>query len=68
MTTAELITKLQTMPPTANVGYVWDGCVRSTVEVVWLTKSGEVALADYGDTVYTFDCPVDFKGNKYTVR
>ncbi len=47
------------MPDNAEVGYAWDGCVRSSVEYVWFSRSGEIVLSD-GDVIYdTKDRPKD---------
>jgi hypothetical protein len=63
MTVAELIAKLQEMPPAAEVGMIYDGAGRLTVRHVWLTSEGEVRLADEDEDVYyprdlPVDCPV----------
>lgn len=53
MKVSSLIQLLQGMPSNAQVNYVWDGAARSRVEHVWLSRSGQVMLADCGDTVYS---------------
>lgn len=55
MKTSELIKALQQMPPEADVGYLWDGAVRSAVQVVYLSREGQVVLADYDNVVYHDD-------------
>lgn len=53
MTNANLIEILKTLPQDAEVGVIWDGGMRSIVRFAWETKGGEIALADYGDVVYS---------------
>ena len=55
MKVSNLIEKLSSLPPEADVGYVWDGEVRSYVSHVWLARDGSVVLADYGDVLYDGD-------------
>jgi hypothetical protein len=59
MTVKELIAQLQAQPPDADVGYIWDGALRSYVAWVWLCRGdGEdfdgptVALCDCYEAVY----------------
>lgn len=40
MTASQLITELQKMPPDAEVWHLWDGCLRTPIDSVWLSKSG----------------------------
>lgn len=53
MQVKQLIALLQEMPQEADVGCVYDGAIRTPVEAVWLARSGEVALAGIGDSVYS---------------
>jgi len=69
MKVSSLIQKLSALPPEAEVGYVWDGEVRSNVEFVWLARDGSVVLADYGHVLYSdlqrpFDAPTTME-NRY---
>ena len=60
MNVAKLMEKLWTMPRDAEVGYVWDGEVRSNVEHIWLARNGNVVLADCDHYVYSGDSrPID---------
>lgn len=53
MTVAELIKTLERMPPDAEVWHLWDGRPRTTIELVWLAKTGEdVITSDYGMVCY----------------
>jgi hypothetical protein len=53
MKVKDLIEKLQALPPDADVYHIWDGEPRTAIEVVYLSKSGDVMTADYGEMVYT---------------
>lgn len=65
-TVAELITKLQAMPPEARVSYIWDGAPRSDANHAWLSRAGAVILADYGDVCYDpTDRPADAPNERY---
>ncbi len=55
MTVAELIAKLQTLPPEEEIYYVYDGAPRGDVAHVWLARSGEAILAGAGEYVYSGD-------------
>lgn len=58
-----LIEQLKLMPENAEVQYLYDGALRSCVEVVYLTKSGCVGLGAEGDTIYyDEDRPIDAPG------
>lgn len=52
MKVRELIEKLQDMPPDADVMHIWDGAARTEINFVWVSKSGKVMTADYGQVVY----------------
>jgi hypothetical protein len=51
MKVKDLIEKLQAMPPDADVYHIWDGEPRTAIEVVYLSKSGDVMTVDYGEEV-----------------
>ncbi len=51
----ELILELMGMPPDAEVGHIWDGAMRTHINVVYLANSGEVATADWGQTVHDLE-------------
>lgn len=52
MTVGELVQALAAMPPDAKVACHWDGALRSHVHVIWLAKSGFVALGQADEAVY----------------
>lgn len=52
MTVTELRVLLETMPPEAEVTSIWDGAARSQFDVVYVSRRGDVVLAQRGDTVY----------------
>jgi len=59
MNVRELIDALKDLNPEAKVGMVWDGANRTDVDVVYMSRSGEVCLSWFGQTVYeTEDRPV----------
>lgn len=69
MTAEQLIEVLKTMPKDAQVWHLWDGELRTKVEVVYLSRSGKVVTADYDEVCYTgksrpLDAP-DESENKY---
>lgn len=65
MTAAELIERLKQMPPTAEVFHLWDGCLRTAIEHVWLAHSGVVATADHDQVCYKDgDRPADAPTSK----
>ena len=67
MTNKELISELAKLPPDAQVGLVYDGALRSNVEFVWLTRSGQISLCSYGEHILNVeDLPVDAICDKYT--
>lgn len=61
MTVAALIEKLKALPQDANVGYLWDGHVRTDADHVYLAKvGGEVVIAGGGEVCYSdSDRPAD---------
>lgn len=46
MKVSQLIECLKHMPQNANVMHLWDGEARTSIEFVWLAKSGDVITAD----------------------
>jgi len=52
MTIKEIIEVLQTMPPNAKMGMLWDGAVRSYVEGIYLSRSGDVVGSPKGQPAY----------------
>jgi hypothetical protein len=60
MKVSDLIEVLKLMPPTATVGYVYDGHVRGSADLAWLSRGGEVVLSGYNEVLYGNDeRPVD---------
>lgn len=51
MKVSNLIEVLKTLPPDANVKYVWDGSPRSDAAFVYLSNGGDVIIADYDEYV-----------------
>lgn len=59
MTVLELMSKLSTMPIKAEVKCVWGGGARSSVDNVYLARSGKVLMASNGEPLhYDEDRPV----------
>lgn len=52
MKVAELIERLREMPPAADVWVLWDGAVRSEVEVVYQARGNRVVLKEGDEPVY----------------
>ena len=53
MTVAELIARLQTMPPELPVWMLYDGWCKNETDHVWVTRAGdEVLLGKGGEQVY----------------
>lgn len=48
-----LIKALSQMPQDAEVGHIWDGALRTSIEFVWLAKNGIVATCDFDKPVYS---------------
>lgn len=46
MNAKDLITALQAMPQEAEVTHLWDGCARTVINHVWLSRGGKVVTAD----------------------
>ena len=53
MTTTELITALQSLPPDADVWVIAAGAPRIEIHHAYLSKVGDVILADEGEVVYS---------------
>ena len=65
MTVEKLIEALQEMPKDAQVWQLWDGELRTQVEVVYLSKSGKVVTSDFEMVCYAGNSrPVDAPGEK----
>lgn len=52
LTIKEIIDILKTMPQDAEMGCLWDGACRSTVDGIYLAKSGVVVGAPYEEPAY----------------
>lgn len=60
MKVKDLITELEKMPQDAEVLHLWDGEARTAIEIVYLSKNGNVITADFGMVCYSSDTrPVD---------
>lgn len=55
MKVKELIKALEMMPPDSCVLHLWDGCLRTEIECVWLTRDGRVGTSDYGEYCHDED-------------
>ena len=53
MKVKDLIQALGKMPQDADVLHLWDGGLRTAIEIVYLARSGEVATADYEEVCYS---------------
>lgn len=49
MTAAQLIAELQKMPQDAEVWHLWDGCLRSPIDAVWLSRGGVIGTGAFGE-------------------
>ena len=49
----ELIDNLKTLPQDAEVLHLWDGKARTTINVVYESKGGDVITSDYDMVCYT---------------
>jgi len=56
MTVLQLIEELTVLPPNAEVMHLWDGELRTCINVVYLAKNGDVVTADYREVCYTTEC------------
>lgn len=45
--------KIGGMPPDAEVFHLWDGELRTGIELVWLTRGGDVATSDFDQVCYS---------------
>lgn len=60
MNAKELRKLLENLPDDANVKALWDGEVRSQVRHVWITRDGDIVLADQNqDVFHAADYPKD---------
>ena len=53
MTARELIARLQPLPQDAKVYHLWDGELRTEINVVYEAQNGSVVTADYGEVCYS---------------
>ena len=64
MTVFELIAILQTMHKNKKVYHLWDGEPRTEIEVVYLSKNGDVITADIGENCYNKkNLPKEYSGS-----
>lgn len=60
MTVRNLIENLHKMPQDAMVWHLWDGALYTEIEIVYLSKAGDVVTSDFGMVCYDDkDRPVD---------
>jgi hypothetical protein len=52
VTVAQFMAVLSTMPPDAEVKFLFDGFITPHASAVWLARDGRVIIAQAGDTVY----------------
>lgn len=53
MKVSALIEQLKSMPQDAEVMHLWDGALRTNIEIVYLSKCGTVVTSDYGMVCYS---------------
>lgn len=53
MTVGELIKKLSALPQSAEVMHLWDGECRTTIQHVYLSKTGVCVTADNYEPAYS---------------
>lgn len=53
MNVSEVIAALQKMPADAEVLMLWDGDLRSGIDVVWLARDGEVGVGPWNEPCYS---------------
>ena len=53
MKVSELIEKLINLPKDAEVKYLYDGSLYGNTPLVYLSKGGNVVLADYDEPIYS---------------
>ena len=53
MKVSDLINGLQKMPQDADVLCLWDGELRTEVNIIYESKGGDVVLADFNDVCYS---------------
>ena len=60
MKVSELIEKLKAMKQDANDLHLWDGELRTGIEIVYMGKTGICVTSDYDMVAYSNQCrPVD---------
>lgn len=60
MKVKKLIKKLKKMPKDAAIFHLWDGEPRTKIEMIWLSKGGDVITSDYGAVCYSTKArPID---------
>ncbi len=55
MKVKQLIKVLKTMPQDEEVWHLWDGDLRTTIEHVWVGKSGRVVTSDLDQVCYSVE-------------
>ena len=53
MKVSELIDKLKCMNQDANVSHLWDGELRTNINLVYMGKTGECVTSDYDERAYS---------------
>jgi len=56
MTAEQLIEELRKMPKDAKVLHLWDGAPRTEIQIVYLSREGDVVTSDYGQECYHEEC------------
>lgn len=67
MKVKDLISELQKMPQEAIVWHLWDGALRTQINIVYESKTGDVVTSDYDMVCYDFsneDRPVGTQTNE----
>lgn len=60
MQVKQLIEELLKMPSEAEVSHLWDGAERTSIQIVYLAKNGNVVTADYSQVCYSTESrPID---------
>ena len=55
MKVKELIELLKELPQESEVYHLWDGEPRTAIEVLWVSRTGSVITADFGEVCYDGD-------------
>jgi hypothetical protein len=55
MKVKELIEALKAMPHDAEVTHLWDGEARTSINLVWLSRTGFVVTSDFSEVCYSND-------------